>query len=191
MNNEELLLEVKDLHTSFNVPSGEVRSVNGVSFSLRKGEVLGIVGESGSGKSVTAYSIMQILEKPGRVIGGSIKFKGKELLGLPIDQLQRIRGEKIAIIFQDSMSSLNPVWSIGNQLREVVKIHSNAPIIKEKKDKIDEIKAKIKAKDGDLASLKLELKQAKKDFDAYAQERVLEMLRPSFHLKLLYYLYFG
>ena len=70
----EVLLEVKDLHTSFNVPSGEVRSVNGVSFTLRRGEVLGIVGESGSGKSVTAYSVMQILEKPGRVIGGSIKF---------------------------------------------------------------------------------------------------------------------
>ena len=75
----EYLLEVKDLHTSFNVPSGEVRSVNGVSFNLKRGEVLGIVGESGSGKSVTAYSVMQILEKPGRVIGGSIKFKGQDI----------------------------------------------------------------------------------------------------------------
>ena len=122
---KEVLLEVKDLHTSFNVPSGEVRSVNGVSFKLHRGEVLGIVGESGSGKSVTAYSIMQILEKPGRVIGGSIKFKGKEMLGIPNKQLQQIRGKKIAIIFQDAMSSLNPVWSIGNQLMEAVKIHED------------------------------------------------------------------
>ena len=177
MNNEDVLLEVKDLHTSFNVPSGEVRSVNGVSFTLKKGEVLGIVGESGSGKSVTAYSIMQILEKPGRVIGGSIKFKGQELLNIPNNQLQRIRGEKVAIIFQDSMSSLNPVWSIGNQLREVVKIHSNAPIIKEKKEIIDKIKRKIKAKDGDPATLRAELKAAKKAFEEYTEERVLEMLR--------------
>lgn len=177
MSNDELLLEVTDLHTSFNVPSGEVRSVNGVSFSLRKGEVLGIVGESGSGKSVTAYSIMQILEKPGRVIGGSIKFKGQELLGLPNKQLQRIRGEKISIIFQDSMSSLNPVWSIGNQLREVVKIHSNAPVVKEKKDKINDLKAKIKSNEGDVNELKKELAKAQLEFNNYAQDRALEMLR--------------
>ena len=199
MNDNEVLLEVKDLHTSFNVPAGEVRSVNGVSFTLKKGEVLGIVGESGSGKSVTAYSIMQILEKPGRVIGGSIKFKGQELLGIPNSQLQRIRGEKISIIFQDSMSSLNPVWSIGNQLREVVRIHSNSPIVKGKRDNIDNLKAKVKAaqkevaslkknnspenqkalkaKEEELAGLQNDLKAAKKDLDAYAQERALEMLK--------------
>lgn len=178
MSDNELLLEVTDLHTSFNVPSGEVRSVNGVSFTLKKGEVLGIVGESGSGKSVTAYSIMQILEKPGRVIGGSIKFKGQEMLGIPNKQLQRIRGEKVAIIFQDSMSSLNPVWSIGNQLREVVRIHgNNIPAVKEKKEKIAELKAKIKSNEGDVTSLKEELKVTKKALDNYAQGRALEMLR--------------
>ena len=172
-----VLLEVKDLHTSFNVPSGEVRSVNGVSFTLHKGEVLGIVGESGSGKSVTAYSVMQILEKPGRVVGGSIKFKGQEMLGLPRKQLQRIRGEKISIIFQDSMSSLNPVWSIGNQLREVVKIHSNSPIVKEQREHIDELKLKIKNNEGAVDALKAELKDAKKKLDNFAHERSLEMLR--------------
>lgn len=160
----EVLLEVKDLHTSFNVPSGEVRSVNGVSFTLRRGEVLGIVGESGSGKSVTAYSVMQILEKPGRVIGGSIKFKGQELLGLPNRQLQRIRGKNISIIFQDSMSSLNPVWSIGNQLMEAVRIHEDEEHKKNRKARINELKAEIKAKEVelDINSSKAKLNEAKK-----------------------------
>lgn len=164
----EVLLEVKDLHTSFNVPSGEVRSVNGVSFTLKRGEVLGIVGESGSGKSVTAYSVMQILEKPGRVIGGSIKFKGQELLGLPNKQLQRIRGKNISIIFQDSMSSLNPVWSIGNQLKEAVKIHEDEEHKKNRKARINELKAEIKAKEAelDINSSKAALKEAKKAGDA-------------------------
>lgn len=163
----EVLLEVKDLHTSFNVPSGEVRSVNGVSFTLKRGEVLGIVGESGSGKSVTAYSVMQILEKPGRVIGGSIKFKGQELLGLPNKQLQRIRGKNISIIFQDSMSSLNPVWSIGNQLKEAVNIHEDEEHKKNRKARIKELKAEIKAKEAelDIKSTKAALKEAKNSKD--------------------------
>ena len=169
----EVLLEVKDLHTSFNVPSGEVRSVNGVSFTLRRGEVLGIVGESGSGKSVTAYSVMQILEKPGRVIGGSIKFKGRELLGIPVKQLQEIRGKKIAIIFQDAMSSLNPVWSIGNQLMEAVKIHEDEDKKAARKARIKELKAEIKANKGDIPELRKELDSLVN----FAKYRALEMLR--------------
>ena len=172
----EVLLEVKDLHTSFNVPSGEVRSVNGVSFTLRRGEVLGIVGESGSGKSVTAYSVMQILEKPGRVIGGSIKFDGQELLGLPTKQLQKIRGKKISIIFQDAMSSLNPVWSIGDQLREAVRIHESEEDKRKRKARIKELKADIKAKKAnneDYSSAAKELD----DLVNFAQKRALEMLR--------------
>ena len=169
----EVLLEVKDLHTSFNVPSGEVRSVNGVSFTLRRGEVLGIVGESGSGKSVTAYSVMQILEKPGRVIGGSIKFKGRELLGIPVKQLQEIRGKKIAIIFQDAMSSLNPVWSIGNQLMEAVKIHEDEDKKAARKARIKELKAEIKANNGDIPALQKELDSLVN----FAKYRALEMLR--------------
>lgn len=172
----EVLLEVKDLHTSFNVPSGEVRSVNGVSFTLRRGEVLGIVGESGSGKSVTAYSVMQILEKPGRVIGGSIKFDGQELLGLPTKQLQKIRGKKISIIFQDAMSSLNPVWSIGNQLMEAVRIHEGEEEKRKRKARIKELRAEIKAKKAnneDYSALANELD----DKVHFAKKRALEMLR--------------
>jgi len=171
------LLEVNDLHTSFNVPSGEVRSVNGISFTLEKNEILGIVGESGSGKSVTAYSIMQILEKPGRIVGGSIKFNGKEMLNIPHKQLQRIRGEKISIIFQDSMTSLNPVWSIGNQLRECIKVHPDVPGYKALRDKVNSIKAKIDNKEGDVNALKEELAKAKKEYKDYPTKRCIEMLQ--------------
>ena len=172
----EILLEVKDLHTSFNVPSGEVRSVNGVSFTLRRGEVLGIVGESGSGKSVTAYSIMQILEKPGRVIGGSIKFDGQELLGLPVKQLQKIRGKKISIIFQDAMSSLNPVWSIGDQLMEAVRIHEDAEVKAKRKARIKELKAEIKVKKANNEDYS-ELAKELDDKVNFARKRALEMLK--------------
>lgn len=119
------LLEVKDLRTSFFTPSGEVKAVDGVSFSLDEGTVLGIVGESGSGKSVTAYSILQILTHPGRITGGSIKFRGKELVGLPESEMRKIRGNKISIIFQDPMTSLNPAFTIGNQLIETIVMHTD------------------------------------------------------------------
>ncbi|MBO5645632.1 MAG: ABC transporter ATP-binding protein [Clostridia bacterium] len=119
------LLKVSDLHTSFFTPAGEVRAVNGVSFSLEKGKVLGIVGESGSGKSVTAYSIMQILANPGRIVGGSIKLNGEELVGASKETMRSIRGNKISIIFQDPMTSLNPVFTIGNQLVEAIMLHTD------------------------------------------------------------------
>ena len=118
------MLEVKDLRTSFFTPAGEVKAVNGVSFNLDHGKVLGIVGESGSGKSVTAYSILQILTHPGRIIGGSIRFNGQELVGLSDNEMRRIRGNKISIIFQDPMTSLNPVYTVGNQLMEAIHIHT-------------------------------------------------------------------
>ncbi|MBR1559232.1 MAG: ABC transporter ATP-binding protein [Clostridia bacterium] len=119
------LLEVKDLHTSFFTTSGEVKAVNGVSFSLEEGRVLGIVGESGSGKSVTAYSIMQILTHPGRIVSGSIKLRGEELVGKTDEEMRKIRGNKISIIFQDPMTSLNPTFTIGNQLREAIMLHTD------------------------------------------------------------------
>ena len=119
------LLEVKDLHTSFYTPAGEVRAVNGVSFNLERGKVLGIVGESGSGKSVTAYSIMQILEKTGKIVSGSVKFDGQELVGIGEDGMKKIRGNKISIIFQDPMTSLNPTYTIGHQLMEAILLHTN------------------------------------------------------------------
>ncbi len=119
------LLEVKDLQTSFFTHNGEVKAVGGVSFNLDMGKVLGIVGESGSGKSVTAYSILQILSHPGRIVGGSVKFRGRELVGIPEDEMRKVRGNKISIIFQDPMTSLNPVFTIGNQLVEAIMLHTN------------------------------------------------------------------
>ena len=118
------LLEVNDLHTSFYTPAGEVKAVNGVSFHLERGKVLGIVGESGSGKSVTAYSIMQILEKTGKIVSGSVKFDGQELVGIGEDGMKNIRGNKISIIFQDPMTSLNPTYTIGHQLMEAITLHT-------------------------------------------------------------------
>lgn len=119
------LLEVKDLHTSFYTPAGEVKAVNGVSFFLDHGKVLGIVGESGSGKSVTAYSVMQILEKTGKIVSGSIKFNGEELVGAGEKTMKNIRGNKISIIFQDPMTSLNPTYTIGRQLMEAILLHTD------------------------------------------------------------------
>ena len=119
------LLEVRDLHTSFFTPVGEVKAVNGISFNLDHGKVLGIVGESGSGKSVTAYSVMQILEKTGKIISGSIKVDGKELVGLPEREMKNIRGNRISIFFQDPMTSLNPTYTIGHQLMEAILLHTN------------------------------------------------------------------
>ena len=119
------MLEVRDLHTSFFTPAGEVRAVNGVSFNLDSGKVLGIVGESGSGKSVTAYSIMQILEKTGKIVSGSVKFNGQELVNAGEKVMKTIRGNKISIIFQDPMTSLNPTYTIGHQLMEAIILHTN------------------------------------------------------------------
>ncbi len=118
------LLEVKDLRTSFFTDSGEVRAVGGVSFELERGQVLGIVGESGSGKSVTAYSIMQILAPRGKIVGGSVKFLGEELIGASEERMKKIRGNKISIIFQDSMTSLNPTHTVGRQIAEAIILHT-------------------------------------------------------------------
>jgi oligopeptide transport system ATP-binding protein len=120
------LLEVKDLHTSFFTDAGEVRAVNGVSFNLERGEVLGIVGESGSGKSVTAYSIMQILAPTGKIVSGSVLFNGQELVNAGEKVMRNIRGNHISIVFQDPMTSLNPTYTIGRQLREAITLHTNA-----------------------------------------------------------------
>ena len=119
------MLEVNDLHTSFFTDAGEVKAVNGVSFYLDEGKVLGIVGESGSGKSVTAYSIMQILAGTGKIVSGSVKFRGQELVGSGEKVMKTIRGNKISIIFQDPMTSLNPTYTIGHQLMEAILLHTD------------------------------------------------------------------
>ena len=119
------LLKVRDLRTSFFTDAGEVRAVNGVSFNLERSKVLGIVGESGSGKSVTAYSIMQILAATGKIVGGSIKLDGQELVGAGEKVMKDVRGNRISIIFQDPMTSLNPTYTIGHQLMEAILLHTS------------------------------------------------------------------
>ncbi len=119
------LLQVKNLHTSFFTDAGEVKAVNGISYNLDAGKVLGIVGESGSGKSVSAYSVLRILTDTGRVTEGEVLFKGENILKYSEQQMQKFRGSRISIIFQDPMTCLNPTFSIGSQLREAIRIHTD------------------------------------------------------------------
>ena len=119
------LLQVKNLHTSFFTDAGEVKAVNGISYNLDAGKVLGIVGESGSGKSVSAYSVLRILTDTGRVTEGEVLFRGENILKYTEPQMQKFRGSRISIIFQDPMTCLNPTFSIGSQLREAIRIHTD------------------------------------------------------------------
>ena len=121
----EKLLEIKDERLSFFTPAGEVKALNGVSFSMEEGEVLGIVGESGSGKSVTAYSIMGLTAYPGKLVGGTVRFNGHEIEKMTEKEFRKIRGNEVSIIFQAPMTSLNPVYTIGNQIVEVILLHTN------------------------------------------------------------------
>ena len=121
----ENILSVQNLHASFHTDKGEVKAVNGVTFNLEKGKILGIVGESGSGKSVTAYSIMRILEKNGRITEGKILYKGQDIAEFSEKQMREFRGKCCSIIFQDPMTSLNPVFTVGNQLREAIELHTD------------------------------------------------------------------
>jgi peptide/nickel transport system ATP-binding protein len=123
---ETPLLAVRDLHTYFPGRNGTVKAVEGVSFDLRAGEILGVVGESGSGKSITALSIVRLLQPPGRIVSGSVRFDGVELTDLPERQLRRLRGDRIAMIFQDPMTSLNPVFRVGWQVAEPLRLHTRA-----------------------------------------------------------------
>ena len=119
------LLDVKDLRTSFFTHVGEVKAIRGVDLHIDKGEALGIVGESGSGKSVTSMSVMRLLQKPGKIIGGEIFFDGEDLMNKTEKEMQGIRGNDISMIFQDPMTSLNPVYKIGDQIMEAIIKHQN------------------------------------------------------------------
>ncbi len=121
---DDLLLKVTDLRTYFHVMDGLVKAVDGVSFSVRRGETLGIVGESGCGKSVTAMTIMRLLDiPPAEIASGTIEFEGRDVLRLPEEEMRQLRGNDMAMIFQEPMSSLNPVFTIGNQISEAVLQH--------------------------------------------------------------------
>jgi len=120
-----MTLEIADLHTHFETRAGILRAVDGVSLSVGRGEVLGLVGESGSGKSVTGFSVIGLVDPPGRIVSGSIRFQGRELIGLREPELRQLRGNRIAMIFQDPMMTLNPVLSIATQMIETVRAHAN------------------------------------------------------------------
>ena len=123
-----VVLQVEDLHTQFQTRWGTVKAVDGVSFNLRQGETLGIVGESGSGKSVTMLSLMRLVPSPpGRIVSGKIVLDGEDVLELPVHEMANVRGRKIALIIQDPMTSLNPVLSIGMQVSEAIRIHQDIP----------------------------------------------------------------
>jgi peptide/nickel transport system ATP-binding protein len=118
------LLQVQNLKTSFFTPEGEVRAIDGVSFEIGEGKTLGLVGESGCGKSVTSLSIMRLIPSPpGKIVGGEIFYRGRDLLKLNNEEMRKIRGNEISMIFQEPMTSLNPVFTVGNQIGEAIKLH--------------------------------------------------------------------
>ncbi|MDU0343479.1 ABC transporter ATP-binding protein [Bosea rubneri] len=147
------LLDVRDLCTHFFTRAGVVKAVDGVSFSLRRGEVMGLVGESGSGKSVTGFSIIGLIDPPGRVAGGSVKLEGRELTGLPQDELRALRGKTVSMVFQDPLMTLNPVLTIGEQIRLALEAHR----------KVSAAEARRRAVEG-LAQVRIPNPQATVDF---------------------------
>ncbi|MBO5460590.1 MAG: ABC transporter ATP-binding protein [Ruminococcus sp.] len=122
---EKYLVDIKNERLSFFTPAGEVKALNDVSIHLKEGEVLGIVGESGSGKSVTAYSLMGLTAHPGKLLGGSLDFNGHHINDMTEKEFRKMRGNEVSIIFQDPMTSLNPVYTIGDQIREVILLHTD------------------------------------------------------------------
>ena len=131
------LLEVRDLEVSFYTPAGEVKAVGGISYDLKEHEVMGIVGESGSGKSVEAYSIIGLLQNPGKVIGGSIVFEGENVLDFDAERMRQFRGNKVSMIFQNPMTCLNPVYTIGDQLMEALTCHNKDISRKEARERAE------------------------------------------------------
>ncbi len=125
MEKNDLILEVRDLKTYFFTDDGVVNAVDGMSFKIRRGEVLGLVGESGCGKSVASLSIMRLIDKPGKIVGGEVIFKGEDLRKKTEEEMRKIRGSEIAMIFQEPMTSLNPVFTIGNQIIEAILLHQD------------------------------------------------------------------
>ena len=175
----EKLLEIKDERLSFFTPAGEVKALNGVTLSMDEGEVLGIVGESGSGKSVTAYSIMGLTAYPGKLVGGTIRFNGHQIDTMTEKEFRKIRGNEVSIIFQDPMTSLNPVYTIGNQIEEAIFLHT------------DKTKAEAKARAKELLELvginepEKRLKQYPHELSGGMRQRVMIAIALACEPKLL------
>jgi peptide/nickel transport system ATP-binding protein len=140
MSVAETLLEVKNLHTHFFTEHGVVPSVNGVSFEVKKGETVGIVGESGCGKSVTSLSLLQLVDESGKIVNGEILFDGEDLIKYSKKQMRKIRGNKVSMIFQEPLTSLNPVFTIGSQISEAIRLHQKVSKEEAKKKTIEMIK---------------------------------------------------
>lgn len=136
----EKLIDIKNLKTHFFTENGVIPAVNGVSFSAKEGEVVAIVGESGCGKSVTSLSILQLINKPGKIVNGKILFNGKDLTTFSEKQIRKIRGNKISMIFQEPLTSLNPVFTIGNQISESIRLHQNLDKKQAKQETIEVLK---------------------------------------------------
>lgn len=134
------LLKIKDLKTYFYTEDGIVKAVDGVSFSIKRGEMLGVVGESGCGKSITAMSILKLIDSPGKIISGEVDFEGVNLMGLKEDEIRKIRGGSISVIFQEPMTSLNPVFTIGDQIEEAIMLHQGLNQMNARRKAIDMLK---------------------------------------------------
>jgi peptide/nickel transport system ATP-binding protein len=143
MENDGTILSVRDLQTYFFTEAGVVRAVDGVSFEVKKGETMGLVGETGSGKTVATYSVMRIVPRPGKIVGGLVYLDGDEILRKSEDEMRRLRGRAMAMIFQDPNSSLNPVFSIEEQLTDVILTHSGGTTKEKAKDTVVKLLGKV------------------------------------------------
>lgn len=176
----ENILEVKGLKTYFHTFKGVVKAVDDVSFSLKAGEILGLVGESGGGKSVTGFSIIKLIEEPGKIEAGQILFNGKDLVGYSEREMSSVRGKDIAMIFQDPMTSLNPVYSIGKQMEEVLKLHQSHMTKAERKDRCIEL-----LKDVGISNAESRLKNYPHQFSGGMRQRVVIAIALAANPKLI------
>ncbi len=176
----ETLLKVEDLQVSFFTPAGEVKAVGGISYELNYGEIMGVVGESGSGKSVEAYSIIGLLQPPGEVIGGSIYFEGQNMLEKSADEMTQIRGRDISMIFQNPMTCLNPVYTVGNQLTEALLAHDKTVTKNEANKRAMEMLEFV-----GINNVEKRMKQYPHEFSGGMRQRVMIAMGLICHPKLL------
>ena len=173
VESEDVILQIKDLKTYFYTEEGVVKAVDGVSFEIHKNETIGLVGETGCGKSVTALTILRLVRAPGKILGGTIKFKGIDFLKLSEKEMRLYRGKDVTMIFQDPLNSLNPVLSIGKQLTEVFFLHQKERL----KSILDQLRVERKKKQGEKKELKIELKENQERLSEIEKEELKEKIQ--------------